>query len=377
MTGISNGGYLTRWQLENHPELYDGGVDWEGTLFDAPTGPNLFTYLPAALQQLPDATARGDEAAHERSSRAGFAPGSEFLWDDHYAVYWDLTQRIYREEFDPGYDGAARGRHRRSASPGTPVCDADYDYAEPPAGGPRRGRKVALTGRIGKPLLTLHGTLDALLPIAHRLRRLRPHGPRRGPRRAAPLLRDRGRQPRRRPLRRSTRTSCARSCPCYRTRRSLAHGALGRARHRAAAEPVRARPARRRRRERVHPRARRRRDRPRRRRRALAPGRAGAPARALAARPPAEPPPLPRDRRAQRCPGRSRAGRHAAAGRSGCGSHAAVTRCAPAACTCAATARYRATAATSRRGTLTVRARFFGNRALRGASSRARHVRGR
>src|SRR3954469_17447575 len=49
MTGISNGGYLTRWQLENHPELYDGGVDWEGTLF-TPAGPNLFTYLPPALR---------------------------------------------------------------------------------------------------------------------------------------------------------------------------------------------------------------------------------------------------------------------------------------------------------------------------------------
>ena len=24
MTGISNGGYLTRWQLEKRPELYDG-----------------------------------------------------------------------------------------------------------------------------------------------------------------------------------------------------------------------------------------------------------------------------------------------------------------------------------------------------------------
>ena len=31
--GISNGGYLVRWQLENRARLYDGGVDWEGTLF--------------------------------------------------------------------------------------------------------------------------------------------------------------------------------------------------------------------------------------------------------------------------------------------------------------------------------------------------------
>src|SRR5688572_27910878 len=46
MTGISNGGYLTRWQIENRPDLYDGGVDWEGTYMD-PEGPNLFWSLPA------------------------------------------------------------------------------------------------------------------------------------------------------------------------------------------------------------------------------------------------------------------------------------------------------------------------------------------
>ena len=41
-----------RWQLENHPELYDGGVDWEGTLWH-PGRPNLLTFLPPALRGVP------------------------------------------------------------------------------------------------------------------------------------------------------------------------------------------------------------------------------------------------------------------------------------------------------------------------------------
>src|SRR6476469_3002848 len=88
--GISNGGYLVRWQLENQPALYDGGVDWEGTLFQA-KAPNLLTYLPVALRNYPKYQATGDEAAHRRMIRAGFARGSEFTWDYHYSVYWDLT----------------------------------------------------------------------------------------------------------------------------------------------------------------------------------------------------------------------------------------------------------------------------------------------
>ncbi|WP_121505371.1 tannase/feruloyl esterase family alpha/beta hydrolase [Saccharopolyspora antimicrobica] len=154
--GMSNGGYLVRWQLENRPWLYDGGVDWEGTLWTQRD--NLLTFLPAALRAHP----AGDEHA---VLAAGFAPGSQFLWDYHHRVYWDLTQRIYREEFDPGFDG-----DRQAGIPfcrsGTPECDADYDYAARPAEVHRAVERIALTGRIGKPLITLHGTLDALLPIS-------------------------------------------------------------------------------------------------------------------------------------------------------------------------------------------------------------------
>ena len=42
--GTSNGGYQVRRAIETAPELFDGGVDWEGTFVD-PQGPNLLTDL--------------------------------------------------------------------------------------------------------------------------------------------------------------------------------------------------------------------------------------------------------------------------------------------------------------------------------------------
>ncbi|GAC1358409.1 MAG: tannase/feruloyl esterase family alpha/beta hydrolase [Herpetosiphon sp.] len=166
ITGVSNGGYLVRYALENHPELYDGGVDWEGTLFRA-QGPNLLTYLPAALKNYPAYKATGDRAAHDAIIAAGFEPGSEFLWDKHYTIYWDLTQRIYRESFDPLYDG---DNDRVTAGKpfcvsGTPGCDADYQYYDRPRAVQDAVGRVSLTGNIGKPMITLQGTLDTLLPI--------------------------------------------------------------------------------------------------------------------------------------------------------------------------------------------------------------------
>ncbi|MGH3736406.1 MAG: tannase/feruloyl esterase family alpha/beta hydrolase, partial [Micromonosporaceae bacterium] len=164
VTGISNGGYLARWQLENRPGLYDGGVDWEGTLF-AGDAPNLFTFLPPALRHYPKAAA-GDEAAHQAMLDAGYAPGSEPLWVFHYTYYWDLTQRIYREEFDPGYDGETQAGYPFCLPGSVPGCDTDYDYASRPDAVHDAVERVSLTGNVSKPMITLHGTLDTLLPIS-------------------------------------------------------------------------------------------------------------------------------------------------------------------------------------------------------------------
>ncbi|WP_048876503.1 3-hydroxybutyrate oligomer hydrolase family protein [Saccharomonospora saliphila] len=166
LTGLSNGGYLVRWQLENHPELYDGGVDWEGTLW-VEDGPTLLDYLPRALTAYPRYADGGADAerAHAELVAAGFPEGSEFLWPYHHRYYWDLTQRIYREEIDPSFDGETEAG-TPYCEPGSPACDADYDYAGRPREVHEAVERIGLTGEIGKPLLTLHGTLDVLLPIA-------------------------------------------------------------------------------------------------------------------------------------------------------------------------------------------------------------------
>jgi hypothetical protein len=162
-TGISNGGYLVRWQLENRAFLYDGGVDWEGTLWTV-DGPNPLTFLPPALRAYP-AYVAGDPSAHAAMVAAGFPAGTEFLWDYHYRYYWDLTQRIYREEFDPGFDGSLEAGVP-FCSPGTPSCDADYSYAARRSVAGPAISAVALTGKVKRPLLTVHGTHDVLLPIS-------------------------------------------------------------------------------------------------------------------------------------------------------------------------------------------------------------------
>ena len=115
-------------------------MDLEGTLWTA-DGPNLFTFLPPAIKGY-------EQQSPQAIVAAGFDPRSDFLWNYHYTVYWKLTQRIYAAELDPTYTGK----------------EADYNYADRPQAHEAVDR-IALTGNIGKPLVTIHGTYDSLLPI--------------------------------------------------------------------------------------------------------------------------------------------------------------------------------------------------------------------
>jgi hypothetical protein len=158
--GTSNGGYQVRRVIESEPELFDGGVDWEGTFVD-PDRPNILTHLPPAILNFPDYIASGRDpngTAAKNIRAAGYPPdivvGNTSLWTNYSNAFWEVTQCQWQKRLDPTYDtyGAGTGTYnywaRRSAS------DVGANVAS-----------FATTGKILRPLITVAGTMDALLPI--------------------------------------------------------------------------------------------------------------------------------------------------------------------------------------------------------------------
>lgn len=143
--GLSAGGYLVRWQLEHHPGLYTGGVDWNALVFTPRT--SLLTTLPPALRAYP-AYAKGDRAAHTALLAAGYPAGSEPAWPYSFQNLWGPLQHQVRSELDPSYTGD----------------EATYDVTARPRPVQRAVARVCLTGRIARPLVSVQGTLDALTP---------------------------------------------------------------------------------------------------------------------------------------------------------------------------------------------------------------------
>src|SRR3712207_5422987 len=104
---------------------------------------------------------------------AGFARGSEPLWDYHEQVYWGLTQKTYRAQFDPAYDPDCPGATAGTTLPEILApCPRDAGHhpwvADARSQHLHRGlARVSLTARSGNPPLPLHGTVDTGLPGSH------------------------------------------------------------------------------------------------------------------------------------------------------------------------------------------------------------------
>jgi hypothetical protein len=163
--GTSNGGYQVRRAVELAPQLFDGGVDWEGTYVDA-DAPNLLTDLPPAVLNYPDYASSGFSAsstAAQNIQLAGYPPdivgAATTLWRLHYENYWELTACQWQKRLDPTYDtyGSGLGTYNYIARLSVSDVGAQLDA-------------FATTGLIRKPLITVAGTLDSLLPIDHHAR---------------------------------------------------------------------------------------------------------------------------------------------------------------------------------------------------------------
>jgi hypothetical protein len=163
--GTSNGGYQVRRALETAPELFDGGVDWEGTFVDA-HAPNLLTDLPPAILNFPDYLASGFSAtstAAKNIQAAGYPPdilaGTVSLWNLYNTQFWEVTQCQWQKRLDPTYDTYVSGTGTYNYVSRLSVSDVGAQFAA-----------FATTGKIKRPLVTVAGTMDALLPIDHHAR---------------------------------------------------------------------------------------------------------------------------------------------------------------------------------------------------------------
>src|SRR4051812_5555986 len=163
--GTSNGGYQVRRAVESFPHLFDGGVDWEGTFVDE-HAPNLLTDLPAGVLNFDSYAASGFDAASvaaKNISAAGYPPdlvvAGSSLWGRYSAQFWEVTQCQWQKRLDPAYDTYVSGTGTYNYVSRLSFSDVGAQFAA-----------FATTGKIQRPLVTVAGTMDALLPIDHHAR---------------------------------------------------------------------------------------------------------------------------------------------------------------------------------------------------------------
>jgi len=168
--GTSNGGYQVRRAVELAPLLFDGGVDWEGTYVDE-DAPNILTDLPPGVLNFPDYQTSGFSAtstAAKNIQGAGYPPDLvvaataavpfplNSMWARYYYSYWEVTMCQWQKRLDPTYNTYVSGLDTYNYVQRLSFSDVGDNLDD-----------FATTGLIQRPLITVQGTLDALLPIDH------------------------------------------------------------------------------------------------------------------------------------------------------------------------------------------------------------------
>ena len=167
--GVSNGGYVVRRLMERHPTLLDGGVDWEGVLWH-PDRPHLLRTLPGVLAAYHRWRTRGPTRAAHDALAADMAPFGldvrwEAAWPRYWAKYWAVTLWVYGRHLDPEFEPFARPW--TDAWRTDPTALARYHAAARSAETAAHIAALANTGRLERPLISVAGNADSLVPFVH------------------------------------------------------------------------------------------------------------------------------------------------------------------------------------------------------------------
>ena len=151
-----------------HPICSTAASTGKGRIVD-PNGPNILIDLPPAIRNFPayvasgirpDEPGRAEHPGRRLSTRTSSsvtqpAPSSTRCGSSYSDSFWEVTACQWQERFDPTYRHVRR-RARQLRLPGA--------SRRRPASS-RRSRPWTTTGKIKKPLITVAGTMDSLLPI--------------------------------------------------------------------------------------------------------------------------------------------------------------------------------------------------------------------
>ncbi|MCY0875874.1 MAG: alpha/beta hydrolase domain-containing protein [Firmicutes bacterium] len=171
ISGVSNGGYITRIMLERKPALFDGGVDCEGVLWH-PDARHLLTSLPDFLESYPiyrnwrgTASTNAREKAFAKLLDAGLHPRSAGAWDQYFLHYWVVSLWLYGRNLDPTWAPFAHEWSNDWLQ--DPSLLSAYPWQERRDYTRDRIAAIANSGSVTKPLLSLAGSYDCLVPYAH------------------------------------------------------------------------------------------------------------------------------------------------------------------------------------------------------------------